>query len=229
MAITTKEKIMNKFSRMFLFCALALVLLTAACASEEGTPTAAETLLPVDLTPSPAVTDDGTLTAETETPSTTETLEVTETTTPEAAQLTPTADGSQTPSIPVTGDEVILLECQFCVDNMAHALLVISEAATFELVTTAAGADTGCNTVDTFNGKQVVLCRAEENTSITVNICTDGTNCTELLVDLQACPVSANTPEPGGVTNTPEPGAATATDTPEPSPTTGGVTSTPTP
>lgn len=154
---------------------------------------------------------------------------MTETATIDAAQTTATADETLTPSIPVIGDEVILLECQFCVDNMAHALLVIPEVATFELATTTAGADIGCNTVDTFNGRQVVLCRVEENTSITVNICTDGTNCTELLVDLQACPVSANTPEPGGATNTPEPGAATTTDTPQPSPTTGGATSTPTP
>ena len=227
---------MNKFSRVFLFGALALVMLTAACASEEGTPTAAETLLPVDLTPSPAVTDDGTLPTETETPSTAETLEVTETATPDAVQLTPTADGSQTPSIPVTGDDVILLECQFCVDGKAHTLLVFSEDTTFEIMAPAAsvatpGPDDGCNTVDTFNGKQLVLCRAEENTSITLNICTDANNCTELSVDLQACPVSANTPEPGGSTNTPEPGAATPTATVETveSPTTSAPTSTPTP
>ena len=105
---------------------------------------------------------------------------------------------------------------------MAHALLVIPETATFELTTTATGTDTGCNTVDTFDGKQVVLCRGEENTSITLNICTDG-NCTELAVDLQACPVSG-TPQPGA---TETPGAAT--DTPQASPTTGVPTSTPTP
>ena len=227
---------MNKFSHIFLFGALALVMLTAACASEEGTPTAVETLLPVDLTSSPAVTDDETLTAETETPSMTETLEVTETATPDAAQLTPTADGSQTPSTPVTGDDVILLECQFCVDSKAHTLLVLSEDATFEIVAPAAsvatpGPDDGCNTVDTFNDKQLVLCRAEENTSITLNICTDANNCTELAVDLQACPVSANTPEPSSLTSTPEPGIATPTATVEAgeSPTTGAPTSTPTP
>jgi len=227
---------MNKFSLIFLFGALALIMLTAACAPEEGTPTAVETLLPVDLTPPPAVTDDGTLTAETETPSTTETLEVTETLTPDAAQLTPTGDGSQTPSIPVTGVDFVLLECQFCVDSTAHTLLVLPEAATFEIVATAAsvaapGPDDGCNTVDTFNGKQIVLCRAEENTSITLNICTDANNCTELAVDLQACPVSANTPESGSLTSTPEPGIATSTATVEAgeSPTTSAPTSTPTP
>ena len=118
---------------------------------------------------------------------------------------------------------------------MAHALLVLSEVATFELTTTATGTDTGCNTVDTFDDRQVVLCRAEENTSITLNICTDG-NCTELLVDLEPCPVAPGTAEPGAtatetsgaaVTNTP---GAAVTDTPQASPTTGGAaTSTPTP
>ena len=224
---------MKKISRLFLFGALAVVLLTAACAPEEGTSTAVGTLLPDDPTssPSPAATE-GTVTAETETTSTaatetTATVDLTGTA-PAATDTPQTAatDTTQTPSIPVTGD-LILLECQFCVENMAHALLVLSDVATFELTTTTTGTDTGCNTVDTFNSKQVVLCRAEENTSITLNICTDG-NCTELAVDLQACPVS-NTPQPGGTTNTPTAGAATETTTPLASPTTGGATSTPTP
>ena len=219
---------MKKFSRLFLLGALAIILLTAACASEEGTPTVVGTLPPVDMTPSPLATD-GTVTAETETTSTTPTLAAT------LETETPTADTSQitpTDTIPVTGD-VILLECQFCVNNMAHAVLVLSDVATFEFVTPATslstpGPDTGCNTVDTFSGRQVVLCRAEENTTITLNVCTDG-NCTELGVDLQSCPDIAGTPQPG-VTATETPGAA-VTDTPTPlaSPTTGGATSTPTP
>jgi len=215
---------MKRISRIFLFGALAIIMLAAACAPEEGTPTTVGTLAPGDLTgsPSPVATDE-TLTAETETTATAATLETTETATPTAdtTQLTPT-DTTQTPSIPVTSD-VILLECQFCINSMAHALLVIPETATFELTTTATGTDIGCNTVDTFDGKQVVLCRAQENTSLTLNICTDG-NCTELAVDLQPCPVSSGTPQAGP---TETPGAAT--DTPQASPTTGGPTSTPTP
>jgi hypothetical protein len=221
---------MNRISRIFLFGALAIILLAAACAPQEGTPTTVGTLAPGDLTGSPVATDETvtaeTVTAETETTATGATPETTETVTPTAdtAQLTPT-DTTQTPSIPVTGD-VILLECQFCINSMAHALLVIPETTTFELTTTATGTETGCNTVDTFDGKQVVLCRAEENTSLILNICgTDG-NCTELAVDLEACPVS-NTPEPGAATETPTPGGVT--DTPQASPTTGGPTSTPTP
>ena len=230
---------MKRIFHLFLYGALAIILLTAACAPEEGTSTVVGTLPSDDLTPSPFVTDGTTTgTAETETPSTAATLETTTSTAdltgtaPAATDTTQTAVTSttQTASIPVTGD-LILVECQFCVNNMAHALLVLSDVATFEMVTPATslstpGPDTGCNTVDTFSGRQVVLCRAEENTSITLNICTDG-NCTELAVDLQSCPDSAGTPQPG-VTATETPGAA-VTDTPLASPTTGGATSTPTP
>ena len=124
---------MKKISRLFLFGALAVVLLTAACAPEEGTSTAVGTLLPDDPTssPSPAATE-GTVTAETETTSTaatetTATVDLTGTA-PAATDTPQTAatDTTQTPSIPVTGD-LILLECQFCVENMAHALLVLSD------------------------------------------------------------------------------------------------------
>ena len=50
---------MKKISRLFLFDALVVILLTAACAPEEGTPTVVETLPPVDLphTPGAAVTN----------------------------------------------------------------------------------------------------------------------------------------------------------------------------
>ena len=90
--------------------------------------------------------------------------------------------------------DAILLECQFCVDTIAHALLVITADATFEVDTASASlstpdADTGCTTVDTFHDRQVVLCRAPENTSLTLNICTDANTCSQLWVDLQSCPV----------------------------------------
>jgi hypothetical protein len=130
----------------------------------------------------------------------------------------------------------ILLECQFCIEGVAHTLLVLPDTTTFEVVADSASLSTpgpgmGCNTVDTFNGRQIVICRGEENTSFNVNICTDSTNCTQLLVELQTCPLG--TPQPGatdtpsGPTNTPTLGVITATpfgtDTP------GAATATPTP
>ena len=114
---------------------------------------------------------------------------------------------------------------------MGNAVLVIPEAATFELVTTAApGPDTGCTSVDAFGGRQVVLCRGEENTTLTLDICTDTTNCTQLEIELQPC-LETGTPAPGA---TDTPGAGVPTDTTTPTPggptdTPGGPTSTPTP
>lgn len=230
---------MKKTSHIFLFGALVLVLLLAGCAGEEVTPTPISTLPggeEMTSTPSAAETDT-TGTAETEV-ATTGTAETTaeatqETTTATAdgtQQATP-SDTTQTPGIPVTGTDIILLECQFCIDTMAHALLVMPATSTFELVTSSAStatADTGCSTVDTYNDKQVVLCRAEEDTSLTLDICTAGT-CSQLTVALQTCPQAATGTTPANATDTPGAGTATGTPTAEASPTTGAVTSTPTP
>ena len=218
---------MKKISRLFLPCSLILILLAAACAPSEGTatPGADETLI-AGLTSSPAATD-STLTAGTETTSTagTATTPTAETPTADTTQLTPTINTTLTP---VTGD-VILLTCQFCVDTMAHALLVMPATTTFEVIAFSASisssdTDSGCNTVDTFNDRQVVLCRAPENTSFTMNLCANGgTDCTELVVDLQSCPVTTTqtgvptetaTLVPGVATNTPGVGV---TSTPSPS------------
>lgn len=183
---------MKKFSRLFVYGALMLALLTTACAeatpttivipTEPGDSTASLTPLGTEATASPVETLDGTTAVETASlPAGT------------LVGQTPGTDTTQTPEVPVTGAELILLECQFCIQDAAHALLVLPDTATFETVADAAavstpGPDTGCNTVDTYNGRQVILCRSQENTSINLNICTDGTNCTQLLVELQDCP-----------------------------------------
>lgn len=210
---------MKNVSLMFMFGALVLVLALAACAPSEGTPTLVGSPFPddtpiVDLTGSPSVEATGTtVTTETETP-------VVDTT--DTPEVTPTQDTTQTPSIPVTGD-IILVECQFCIENVGHALLVFNESSTFEVVTTSASTpsdpDMGCSTIDTYDGRQVVLCRGEEDTSLTLNICDANNTCTEMIVTLQGCP-DALTPQPGDATNTPAAGVATdtpaagATDTP---------------
>jgi hypothetical protein len=132
----------------------------------------------------------------------------------------------------VTGADLILLDCQFCIEGMAHALLVFPDTAVFQTVADTAtlstlGPDAGCNTVDRYNGRQVVICRGQQNTSLNLNICVDGNNCTPLLVELQSCP-QADAPQPG-VQNTP--GAEVPTSTAGaviPTSTTGvGVTDTP--
>jgi hypothetical protein len=207
---------MKIVSRILLFGALTLVLLTAACAGQ-GTPTVVGTVPNNETSyPPPGETQVTETEAATASPDATATADVTE---------TATTDTTQTPGVPVTGVDVILVECQFCIDGMTQTLLVIPETATFEVVADTAavstpGPDTGCTTVDTFNGRQIVMCRAEENTSLNLNICTNANNCTQVLVEFQDCPdqlVATHTPGfgPGtpGPTITVTPTAG-ATDTP---------------
>lgn len=202
---------MKKFSRLFLFGALIVVLLTAACGAEEGaTPTSVlGTLVPeedLDLTGTPIggvettepeETAEGTETAtgDLETPTVSATDEAA---TQVPATDTPDADTTQTPGIPLTGVDVILVECQFCVDTWAHALMVLPDTATFEIVspppttttsTTSQANEARCSTVEVNNGKQVVLCSGPEMTPLILNICTDPSTCTDFPVDLLACPV----------------------------------------
>lgn len=221
---------MKKISRIFLFGALTLVLLTAACT--EATATTIATSGPIgrlasatalaDMAGTPVASLDTTLTAGTATP-----LAGTATT---GAAMTTSPDSAGTPGVPVTGADLVLLECQYCIQGMAHALLVLPDTATFETIAdTASGAtpgpDTGCNTVDTYNGRQVVICRGQENTSMNLNICTDSNNCTQLLVELQSCPVT----NPSGATNTPEASAPTSTAAIGVTDTPGVASTTPTP
>lgn len=205
---------MKKFSRFFLFGALILVLLTAACGAEEGTVTPSYPGVDdpggddLDLTATPfdgaeatepLATADGaeTATGDISTPD----ITVPETATQDAATAVPGLDATQTPAIPVTGVDVILVECQFCVDTWAHALLVLPDTASFEVVstapsnTTSTSADTepGCSTVEVNNGKQVVLCSGPEMTPLILNICTDANSCTDFPVTLLSCPVQPGT------------------------------------
>lgn len=224
---------MSRTPRLFLFAASILVLLTAACGSEQGaTPTGfVVTPFPTgeELSGTPLGLTEPVGTAETtitETPVIAETaiggLETATGVVPgTAGTLTnatqpSTVDTTQTPLIPVTGPDIMLVECQFCVDTRAHALLVLPDTASFQIVspapstTTSTTADTEaqCTTVEVNNGRQVVLCSGPEMTPLTVNICTDASTCTDFPIDLLACPLSQG----GAVGPTQTPGAG-GTDT----------------
>ena len=83
----------------------------------------------------------------------------------------------------------------------------------------------GCRVVDRFRDKKLVLCRAEENTTITLNVCLDDNTCTEVQLILQSCTLGTGTPSPiatatqtttatgTAVTFTPVPITATVTST----------------
>lgn len=240
---------MKKSSHLFLWGSLILILLTAACgANQNSTPTLVGSTLPALDTSTPAVGAD-TMTADTATtetastevsttgrPSTgleTATLSTTQNISTQTTSIagSPAAETSQTPGIPVTGVDIVLVECQFCVDNMAHALLVLPDTATFEVVssassTTGTTVKTNCSTIEVNNGKQVVLCSGLEKTPLTLNVCTNASTCTNFPVQLQACPLTQLNPAVPSTNKTqtaPEPGAGSAT----PSPAVGATTTTP--
>jgi hypothetical protein len=232
---------MKKISKVFLFVALAVVLVTAACGADQGgEPTLSGTLLPsdLDLTSTAAFAPDTTETAETQPAATVETTAETST----AGLETPTASGAEslsttatatvagvtavgtarTPVVPVTGMDIVLVDCQFCVDTLAHALLVLPDTATFEVVaantttttTTTSALNTNCSTIEVNNGKQVVLCSGPEMTPITLNICMNRNTCTSFPVQLLACPLTQAPDDGTGATTTPTTGAGTVTAVP---------------
>jgi hypothetical protein len=239
------DRKMKKMSRFLLLGAMILVLITSACAAQDTTPTVSGTL--ETSTPFGAATDvTETAGAETATTGTAETTVETPTVsiTDTAAVSTSTTQtaGTGTPGVPVTGLDILLIECQFCVDTTAHALLVLPDTATFEITspepttttssTSAAVTTPNCTTVEVNNGKQVVLCSGPEMTPITLNICTNADTCTDFPVDLLACPL-ATQPTVATFTSTPEASNPAITNTPggggEATPTATLVISTPTP
>ena len=192
--------------KLFIFGALILVLLTAACGANQGAnPTLVGTTLPGIPTNTPfggfgtGTAEAGTVTV-LETPTTLATQSV-------ATQAptivgNPAAGTSQTALIPVTGLDIMPVDCQFCVDNMAHALLVLPDTAIFEVASTTPPTtttttnntttiiNTNCTTIEVNNGKQVVLCSGPEKTSITLNVCinsANGNTCTNFPLNLLAC------------------------------------------
>ena len=165
---------MNNLSRSFLACGLILTFLISACgALQETSPTPVGTILPGESVPS-------------STPVFTSTVPPTAT------------DISTTPLIPITGENVVSLQCQFCVDGETHAVLVFPDYAYFDVVSTS---PVTCFTANVVNGQRILICRGAQQTSFNLNICSDNTNCLQFPVALQECPlIPAGSPV---VTSTP--------------------------
>jgi hypothetical protein len=212
---------MNKFSPLFPYLALIMVLLTTACGAQGGaTPTPIGTLLP-DMTGTPLATTGTDINGAVDTASPVGTVAAPgglETATLDATGIAATQNAGTLPGtgtqvvgtlapvttrtavIPVTGQDIMLVECQFCVETRAHALLVLPDTATFHITspatsgttsdTTAVDSEPRCTTVEVNNGRQVVLCSGPEMTPLVVNICTDASTCKDVPVDLLACPLS---------------------------------------
>lgn len=91
---------------------------------------------------------------------------------------------SITPLIPITGENEVLMECQFCVNDETHAVLVLPESAYFDVVSST---PVRCITANVVNGRRILLCRGAQSISFSLNICSSSTNCLQFPVTLQPC------------------------------------------
>src|SRR5215216_4142809 len=89
--------------------------------------------------------------------------------------------------IPVTGVESVSLQCQFCVNDETHAVLIMPERASFLVSEPVIGIN--CLTAKVVDGQRIVLCRGAKQTTFTFNVCLDNSNCVQLPITLQDCPL----------------------------------------
>lgn len=194
---------MKLFSRLLVPGVLGLLLLGTACSLPGQTPIVLTAVFSA-------------------TPESTSTPAVTDTATNE----TPTA------IIPITGMDVVSLQCQFCVNEEAHAVLIMSSQAFFNVEDPTTGVT--CLTAQELNGRRILLCRGAQQVSFDLNICVADDNCLQFPITLLPClpggtrtpttfapilltPVAASSTP--GSRNTPVPGTLPATETPVPQPT----------
>lgn len=151
---------MKVFSRRLLISALILIVLPSACNLPTGTP----------VTPLGTILPEGQATF---TPLPTVTI----------VNETPTA------LIPVTGMNLVTLQCQFCVNFEPHAVLIVPETAHFNV--TDPSIRITCLTAQVVNERRILLCRGAPQTSFSLNVCVDGSSCAEFPVTLETCPISS--------------------------------------
>jgi len=91
---------------------------------------------------------------------------------------------SDTSLIPITGDNVVFLQCQFCVAEETHAVLIFPASAYFDVDQSSSAT---CLTADVVNNRRIVICRGPQETAFNISICSDPSNCLEFPVALQPC------------------------------------------
>ena len=125
--------------------------------------------------------------------------EVTQPALPTSTELTVNGTGTPlTPVIPITGENVVEMQCQFCVNDLPHAVLIFPAFAIFDVDTTATSPVT-CLTAEVLNGKRVLVCSGTQLTTFNLKICSDESNCLLFPVALQGCPLAGT---PGAITGT---------------------------
>lgn len=91
---------------------------------------------------------------------------------------------SVAPLIPITGENGVSMQCQFCVGEETHAILTFPEYAYFDVEQSA---PVTCLTADIVNGRRVVICRGPQSVSFNLKICSDSSNCLQFPVALLPC------------------------------------------
>ena len=86
--------------------------------------------------------------------------------------------------IPITGENVVFMQCQFCVGEETHAILLFPDTAYFNV--DSSSPDT-CLIADVVNGRRIVICRGPQSSSFNLSICSDPSNCLQFPVALQPC------------------------------------------
>jgi len=181
---------MNVLSRGLTICALALVLISSSCNFPVATPPPVGTVLA--------------------------TIQVTDTTLPTG----PASSETPTDLIPVTGGQEVTLQCQFCVNDEPHAVLLLPASASFLVAQPVVGVN--CITAQVVNEERILFCRGEQQTTFTLNVCFEGSNCLQYPITLETCPLGAVAQSPTPVVLTPANTGITPTptiDTPVSAPT----------
>jgi len=95
-------------------------------------------------------------------------------------------DTSVPPMIPITGENVVSLQCEFCVDAETHVVLIFPDAAYFDVDSES---PVSCLTADVTGGRRILICHGTQSTTFNLNICSDPSNCMQFPVALQPCPL----------------------------------------
>jgi hypothetical protein len=93
---------------------------------------------------------------------------------------------SVTPQIPITGENVVSLQCEFCVDAETHAVLIFPDFAYFDV---SSDSPVSCLTADVTGDRRILICHGTQSTTFNLNICSDPSNCLHFPVALQPCPL----------------------------------------
>jgi hypothetical protein len=151
---------MKKISRQILIGALTVIFMSSACGRLSfASPTPVWTVSPAGQPVFPTDTFPAPVTA---------------------------TETSVIPQIPITGENFVSLQCEFCVEAETHAVLIFPDFAYFDV---SSDTPVSCLTADVTGGRRILICHGTQSTTFNLNICSDPSNCLQFPVALQPCPL----------------------------------------